>query len=47
MKTRKTIGLILFCIALGMVLMLFMRHSFTGIVIIGFLMLLGYNLYCD
>ncbi|MGL5258735.1 MAG: hypothetical protein ACRC7V_01370 [Lachnospiraceae bacterium] len=43
---RKMIGFILFWIAIGMLIMLFISNMFWGIVVIFVLLILGYNLYC-
>ncbi len=42
---RQTIGFILFWISIGMVLMLLIENKFIGIIVIGILLLIGYNLY--
>jgi hypothetical protein len=46
---KKLIGFIAFWIAVGMLLMLFLAHHYlTALVIIGLLLLIGYNFYyCD
>ena len=42
---RRTIGFILFWISIGMLLMLLVGNKVIGIIIIGLLMIAGYNLY--
>lgn len=43
---KRLIGLILFSIAIGMLIMLFLSSDFVGVIIIFILLLLGYNLFC-
>ena len=40
------IGFILFWIAIGMLIMLLIHNMLVGMIIIGILLLLGYNLFC-
>lgn len=40
------IGFILFWIAIGMLLMLFIHNMLIGMILIAVLLLLGYNLFC-
>ncbi|MBQ8199037.1 MAG: hypothetical protein IJZ76_06390 [Lachnospiraceae bacterium] len=42
---KRICGLCSFCVALGMVLMIFIENTFIAVVIIAILMLLGYNLF--
>lgn len=45
---KKIIGLAAFCIAAGMLVMLFMANRFVGLVLIVLLLLIGYNyFFCD
>lgn len=44
---NRYIGLMLFYIAVGMFIMLFIENVFIGILIIALLLLIGYNLYCS
>ncbi|MBD5520389.1 MAG: hypothetical protein HDR03_04075 [Lachnospiraceae bacterium] len=43
---KKLIGLVSLCIAIGMLLMLFMTNRFVGLVLIVLLLLIGYNYFC-
>ncbi len=43
---KKLIGLVAFCIAAGMVFMLFLANRFVGLVLIALLLLIGYNFFC-
>lgn len=43
---NRHIGMITFFIAIGMLLMLIIESKVVGIVIIGLLLLIGYNCYC-
>ncbi|MBD5449934.1 MAG: hypothetical protein HDR28_07220 [Lachnospiraceae bacterium] len=43
---KKLIGLIAFCIAAGMLFMLFLVNRFVGLVLIVLLLLIGYNFFC-
>lgn len=43
---KKLIGLVAFCVASGMLVMLFMTNRFVGLVLIVLLMLIGYNFFC-
>lgn len=42
---RRLIGFILFWIAIGMALMMFLHSQLLGLIIIFLLLLLGYNLF--
>ena len=45
---KKMIGFIAFWIAIGMLFMLFLAHHYLiALIIIGLLLLVGYNFYCD
>ena len=43
MNKRKLIGLMAMFIALGMLIMLFLRNDLVGIIIIALLLFVGYN----
>ena len=43
---KRMIGFILFWIAIGMLIMLLIHNMLVGMIIIGILLLLGYNLFC-
>ncbi len=43
---RRMVGFILFWIAIGMTIMLFITNGFLAICIIILLLILGYNLFC-
>ena len=43
---KRMIGFILFWIAVGMLIMLFIHNILIGFIIIGLLLLIGYNLFC-
>lgn len=43
---RRLIGYSLFCIALGMLVALFIKSNVILVIIIGALLLLGYQLFC-
>lgn len=45
MNKRKLIGLMAMFIALGMLVMLFLRNDLVGIIIIALLLFVGYNCY--
>lgn len=44
---KKMLGLIAFCIAVGMLLMLLLWNRLLGLIMIGLFLLVGYNFYCD
>ncbi len=44
---RKMIGLILFFIAIGMVLMILVHNRLVGLIITSLLLFVGYNCFCD
>ncbi len=46
MDRKKMIGLLAFFIAIGMLIMLFLRNDFVGIIIIALLLFIGYTC-CD
>ncbi|MDO4166645.1 MAG: hypothetical protein Q4D32_04505 [Eubacteriales bacterium] len=43
---RQMIGFILFWIAIGMTIMLFLDNGFLAVLIILLCLILGYNLFC-
>lgn len=46
MDRKKLVGLLAFFVAVGMLIMLFLRNDFVGIIIIALLLFIGYNC-CD
>jgi len=44
---KKTIGLIAFFIAIGMLLMLIANNRLVGLIIIALLLFVGYNCFCS
>lgn len=44
---KRVIGLILFCVGIGMALMLLLPERFSVLCIIATLILVGYNLFCN
>lgn len=44
---RKIVGLIIFFVAIGMLLMLFIHNRLTGLIIIALLLFAGYNCFYD
>ena len=43
---KKMLGFACFMIAVGMFIMLFVENVFVAVIIIGILLLVGYNLFC-
>ena len=43
---KKILGFGCFMIAVGMFIMLFLENVFVAVIIIGILLLVGYNLFC-
>lgn len=43
---KRLIGFILFWIAIGMFIMLFLHSNLVAILVISILLLVGYNLFC-
>lgn len=43
---KRLIGFVSFWVAFGMLLMLVLSSEVLGIIIIGILLLVGYNLFC-
>ncbi len=43
---KKILGFGCFMIAVGMFIMLFLDNVFVAVIIIGILLLVGYNLFC-
>ncbi len=43
---KRMLGFSCFMIAVGMFIMLFLENVFIAIIIIGILLLVGYNLFC-
>lgn len=46
LSVKKIIGFSCFMIAVGMFIMLFIENVFVAIILIGILLLVGYNLFC-
>lgn len=44
---RKIIGVIVFLIAIGMLLMLIIHNRLVGFIVIALLLFAGYNCFCD
>lgn len=47
MDIKKIIGLLAIAVALGMLIMIFLRSEIVGIIIIALLVFIGYNCYCQ
>ncbi len=43
---KKLIGLILFFVAIGMLLMLIIHNRFIGLIMVALLLFVGYYLFC-
>ena len=43
---KKMIGFVAFCVAAGMIIMLFLMNRFLGILLIILLLLIGYSFFC-
>lgn len=43
---KKMIGFVALCVAVGMLVMLFLTNRFVGLVLIVLLMLIGYSFFC-
>ncbi|MCM1044906.1 MAG: hypothetical protein NC417_05315 [Candidatus Gastranaerophilales bacterium] len=44
---KKMIGLIVFFLALGMILMILVHNRLVGLLIASLLLFVGYNCFCD
>ncbi len=44
---KRLMGFILFWIAIGMALMMFLHSQLLGLIIIFLFLLLGYNMFCN
>ncbi|MCD7836825.1 MAG: hypothetical protein LUG83_09320 [Lachnospiraceae bacterium] len=44
---RKMIGMVIFCIAIGMLLMVMIHNRLVGLIIVALLLFAGYNCFCD
>lgn len=44
---RKMIGLVVFFIAIGMLLMIIVHNRLIGLIITSLLLFVGYNCFCD
>ncbi|MDR0948717.1 MAG: hypothetical protein LBM69_04275 [Lachnospiraceae bacterium] len=47
MKAKRIVGLIIFFIAIGMLLMVLINNRLIGLIIISGLLFLGYNFFCS
>lgn len=43
---RRVLGLMLFWIAIGMLLMMLIGNNIVGIILVAGLLVVGYNLFC-
>ncbi|MBD5551634.1 MAG: hypothetical protein HDQ96_10775 [Lachnospiraceae bacterium] len=43
---RRVLGLILFWIAIGMLLMMLIGNTIVGIILVACCLIIGYNLFC-
>ncbi len=43
---RRVLGLILFWIAVGMLLMMLISNTVVGIILVALCLIVGYNLFC-
>ncbi len=43
---KKMIGFVAFCVAAGMLIMLFLVNRFLGLLLIILLLLIGYSFFC-
>ena len=43
---KKMIGFVAFCVAAGMIIMLFLMNRFLGLLLIVLLLLIGYSFFC-
>ncbi len=43
---RRVLGLILFWIAIGMLLMMLIGSNIVGVILVACLLIAGYNLFC-
>ena len=43
---RRVLGLILFWIAIGMLLMMLIGNTIVGIILVAACLIIGYNLFC-
>ncbi|MEF9945928.1 MAG: hypothetical protein RR869_07890 [Lachnospiraceae bacterium] len=43
---KRVMGFALFCLAVGMLIMLLLSHKVLGLFIIAACLLIGYNLFC-
>ena len=44
---RRVLGLILFWIAIGMLLMMLIGNTIVGIILVAAFLIVGYNLFCS
>ncbi|MCI9298270.1 MAG: hypothetical protein HFI10_12640 [Lachnospiraceae bacterium] len=43
---RRVLGLILFWVAIGMLLMMLIGNNIVGVILVAGLLIAGYNLFC-
>ncbi|MCI8323006.1 MAG: hypothetical protein HFI54_05050 [Lachnospiraceae bacterium] len=43
---KKMIGFVAFCVAAGMIIMLFLMNRFLGLLLIILFLLIGYSFFC-
>lgn len=43
---RRVLGLILFWVAIGMLLMMLIGNNIVGIILVAACLIIGYNLFC-
>lgn len=44
---RRVLGLILFWVAIGMLLMMLIDSTVVGIILVALCLIIGYNLFCS
>lgn len=44
---RRVLGLILFWVAIGMLLMMLIGNTIVGIILVAAFLIVGYNLFCS
>jgi 4-hydroxybenzoate polyprenyltransferase len=47
MKMRRIIGLVIFFVAIGMLIMLLIHNRFVGLLVISLLLFIGYHFFCS
>ncbi len=43
---RRALGLILFWVAVGMLLMMLIGNNIVGVILVALCLIIGYNLFC-